>query len=107
LGVMVAANDGWNEQIVKRRWTSHGLPDVLTPNLSVGWAILIAATVVLSLVAFRVRPAPPRASAAPRSGCGRRRPAPLARARGLRHDAPGMSDRIDPVLVHAAESAVF
>jgi hypothetical protein len=61
-GVMVSANDGWNEQIVKRRWTSHGLPDVLTPNLSVGWAILIAATVVLYLVAFRVRPATPAAA---------------------------------------------
>ncbi len=61
-GVMVSANDGWNEQIVKRRWTSHGLPDVLTPNLSVGWAILIAATVVLYLVAFRVRPATPVAA---------------------------------------------
>jgi hypothetical protein len=56
-GIMVSANDGWNEQIVKRGWTSHGLPDVITPALSVGWAILIAASVVVYLTAFRVAPA--------------------------------------------------
>jgi hypothetical protein len=54
-GVMVSANDGWNEQLVKRGWTSHGLPSVLNPALNVGWAILIAAAVVLYLTAFRVR----------------------------------------------------
>lgn len=54
-GVMVSANDGWNEQIVKRGWTSHGLPSVLNPALNIGWAILIAAAVVLYLAAFRVR----------------------------------------------------
>jgi hypothetical protein len=57
-GVMVAANDGWNEQIVKRGWTSFGLPDVITPAAGAGWAILIGATVVLYLTAFRVRPRP-------------------------------------------------
>jgi len=56
-GVMVAANDGWNEQIVKRGWTSFGLPDVITPALSAGWAILIVAAAVLYLYAFRVAPA--------------------------------------------------
>jgi hypothetical protein len=54
-GVMVSANDGWNEQIVKRGWTSHGPPSVLTPALNLGWAILIAVAVVLYLAAFRVR----------------------------------------------------
>jgi hypothetical protein len=61
-GVLVALNDGWNEQIVKRRWTSHGLPDVLTPSLNVGSAILLVATVVLYLVAFRVRTERPAAA---------------------------------------------
>jgi hypothetical protein len=56
-GVMVSANDGWNEQIVKRGWTSHGLPSVLNPALNLGWAILIAIAVVLYLAAFRVRAA--------------------------------------------------
>jgi hypothetical protein len=55
-GVMVSANDGWNEQIVKRGWTSHGLPSVLSPALNYGTAILIVAAVIVYLVAFRVRP---------------------------------------------------
>jgi hypothetical protein len=56
-GAMVAANDGWNEQIVKRGWTSHGLPGVITPSLSWGWAVLAAAAAALFVLAYRVRPA--------------------------------------------------
>jgi hypothetical protein len=66
-GVMVAANDGWNEQIVKRGWTSFGLPDVITPALSAGWAILIVAATVLYLTAFRVAPAGVTAETLPRA----------------------------------------
>jgi len=55
--VMVSANDGWNEQFVKRGWTSHGLPSVLSPALNYGTAILVAAAVIAYLVAFRVRTA--------------------------------------------------
>jgi len=54
-GVMVSANDGWNEQLVKRGWTSHGLPSVLSPALDYGTAILLVAAVIVYLVAFRVR----------------------------------------------------
>jgi hypothetical protein len=54
-GVMVSANDGWNEQLVKRGWTSHGLPSVLSPALDYGTAILVVAAVIVYLVAFRVR----------------------------------------------------
>ena len=54
-GVMVSANDGWNEQLVKRGWTSHGLPSVLSPALNYGTAILVVASVIVYLVAFRVR----------------------------------------------------
>ena len=54
-GVMVSANDGWNEQIVKRGWTSHDLPSVLNPALNLGWAILLVIAVVVYLAAFRVR----------------------------------------------------
>src|SRR5439155_968590 len=57
-GVMVAANDGWNEQLVKRGWTGTGLPNVLNPGPTPSTALLIAVTVVLFLTAFRVRPAP-------------------------------------------------
>jgi hypothetical protein len=54
-GVMVSANDVWNEQLVKRGWTSHNIPSVLSPALNYGTAILIVAAVIVYLVAFRVR----------------------------------------------------
>ena len=62
-GVLVAANDGWNEQLVKRGWTSTGLPDVITPSISWGWGVLLLITVVLFLTAYRVRPIPSAATA--------------------------------------------
>jgi hypothetical protein len=55
-GVLVAVNDGWNEQIVKRGWTDVGTPKVLNPGPTAGTALLIAITAVLYLAAFRVRP---------------------------------------------------
>ncbi len=55
-GVLVAFGDGWNEQVVKRGWTSWQPPGVLTPSIGVGWAILLAAAAVLYLAAFRVTP---------------------------------------------------
>ena len=58
-GLMVAANDAWNEQLVKRGWTSLRIPSVLTPSLTAGWVFLVAATVLVYLTAFRV--SPPRA----------------------------------------------
>jgi hypothetical protein len=49
-GVMVTAQDGWNEQVVKRGWTDTGLPNVLTPKLSLAWlGVLIAGALVHSL----------------------------------------------------------
>ena len=38
-GLAVSFNDGWNEQVVKRGWTSHNPPSVLSPSLSVAWAV--------------------------------------------------------------------
>lgn len=54
-GLMVAANDFWHEQIVKRGTTSFSLPDVITPGLTWGWAILLAGAAVAYVTAFRVR----------------------------------------------------
>jgi len=59
-GIFVSANDGWNEQVVKRGWTSHGLPSVITPSLSWGWLALVVVAAVVYAVAFRV----PRGGAA-------------------------------------------
>ena len=61
-GVMVSANDGWNEQLVKRGSTSRNLPSVLSPALNYGTAILIVAAVIVYFVAFRVRTAEPVAA---------------------------------------------
>ena len=52
-GVMVTAQDGWNEQVVKRGWTSVGIPSVLTPAASLAWAGVIVAAVCIHLVWFR------------------------------------------------------
>jgi hypothetical protein len=56
-GSMVALNDGWNEQLVKRGSTSIKMPNVLNPGPNASTALLLAITVALSLAAFRVRPA--------------------------------------------------
>lgn len=46
-GVMVAAEDGWSEQIVKRGWSSFSLPNVLEPRPTLAWAgLLLAAGLV-------------------------------------------------------------
>jgi hypothetical protein len=57
-GAMVSANDGWNEQLVKRGWTDTGLPNVLNPSANPSTALLLAITVVLFVTAFRVKPGP-------------------------------------------------
>jgi len=46
-GVMVAAADGWNEQIVKRGWTGTQLPNVLQPKLTVWWMVLLLAALAV------------------------------------------------------------
>jgi hypothetical protein len=61
-GLMVAANDLWHEQLVKRGTTSYMLPDVITPGVSWGWGLLTVATVVAYVACFSVRAAEPRPS---------------------------------------------
>lgn len=46
-GVGNLVNDDWLEQVVKRGWTSHEVPSVLTPAANWGWAaVLVGATAV-------------------------------------------------------------
>jgi hypothetical protein len=52
-GLMVTAQDGWHEQVVKRGWTSTGLPDVLTPGLTFGWLGLLLGAAAVQLLWFR------------------------------------------------------
>ena len=56
-GTMVALNDGWNEQLVKRGWTGVKMPNVLNPGPNASTALLLAITAALFVLAFRVRPA--------------------------------------------------
>ena len=47
------ANDAWLEQVWKRGWVSWQLPNVLEPKPSLGWAVILAATAVIWVVARR------------------------------------------------------
>jgi hypothetical protein len=51
-GVAVSANDGWNEQVVKRGWVHTKIPSVLTPSLSVAWAVLLVSAAAVHLLWF-------------------------------------------------------
>jgi len=52
-GIANATQDFWLEQVVKRGWTSHALPSLLHPALSLGWAVIVAVAVVIELGWFR------------------------------------------------------
>jgi hypothetical protein len=46
-GVGNIANDFWIEQVWKRHWTTWQIPDVLRPNASVAWGVIVLGAVVL------------------------------------------------------------
>ena len=52
------ANDGGDEQIVERGWTSHDFPNVLHPAANWGWAAVLATAAVVWAVCLRRTPAP-------------------------------------------------
>jgi hypothetical protein len=52
-GVGNLVNDDWLEQVVKRGWTSHQVPSVLTPAANWGWAAVLAGALVVWRVWFR------------------------------------------------------
>lgn len=64
-GIANMLNDGWYEQVVQRGWTTWSVPDMLRPQLSAGWSLLLLGMVLLRFLIFRPRLAPlPMASAA-------------------------------------------
>jgi hypothetical protein len=71
-GLAVEWRDFWFEQVNKRDWTSWSPPQVLTPRLSAGWALLVVLAVLLALAVRRLE-RPPRPGGDPR----RRAPSPL------------------------------
>ena len=78
-GLANAAQDGWLEQVAKRGWTTHVIPSVLHPALTLPWLGIAVAAAVFA--AFILRPAPARRSGRP----GPRTPAsPPVRPRAAR-----------------------
>ena len=63
-GIGNLVNDDWLEQVVKRGWTSHEMPSVLTPAANWGWAAVIVGAVVIWRLWFRQ---PSRTTPAPAS----------------------------------------
>jgi hypothetical protein len=63
-GVGNLANDDWLEQVVKRGWTRHQLPSVLTPAANWGWAAVLVGAAAVWLLWFRQ---PSRTTPAPAS----------------------------------------
>ena len=49
-------NGLWVEQIVKRGWTGRQVPDVLVPSLSLAWAAMLVAAVLIYAACFSPRP---------------------------------------------------
>ena len=47
------ANDFWLEQVVKRGWTDWEIPDVTTPAVSRGWAVIVLAAAVVWTIGVR------------------------------------------------------
>ena len=52
-GIGNLVNDDWLEQVVKRGWTSHEMPSVLTPAANWGWAAVLVGAIVIWRLWFR------------------------------------------------------
>jgi hypothetical protein len=52
-GVGNLVNDDWLEQVVKRGWTNHEVPSLLTPAANWGWAVVLVGAVVIWRLWFR------------------------------------------------------
>jgi len=52
-GIGNLVNDDWLEQVVKRGWTSHEMPSILTPAANWGWAAVLVGAFVVWRLWFR------------------------------------------------------
>jgi hypothetical protein len=69
-GVANLIEDDWLEQVFKRGWTDDRIPSLVRPQISVGWALIVVAAVVVELVWFRreraaARDTPPNVGVVP------------------------------------------
>jgi hypothetical protein len=56
-GIGNLVNDDWLEQVVKRGWTNHEVPSILTPAANWGWAAVLVGAVLIWRFWFR-QPSP-------------------------------------------------
>jgi hypothetical protein len=64
-GIGNLVNDDWLEQVVKRGWTNHEVPSLLTPAANWGWAaVLVGALLIWRLWFRQPRPTTPAAASA-------------------------------------------
>ncbi len=52
-GIGNLVNDDWLEQVVKRGWTNHEVPSLLTPAANWGWAVVLVGALVIWRFWFR------------------------------------------------------
>jgi hypothetical protein len=52
-GLANALQDAWTEQIVKRGWTHHAIPNLLRPDASLWWAGIVAVAALVELLLLR------------------------------------------------------
>jgi hypothetical protein len=52
-GIGNLVNDDWLEQVVKRGWTNHEVPSLLTPAANWGWAVVLVGAFVIWRFWFR------------------------------------------------------
>jgi hypothetical protein len=52
-GIGNLVNDDWLEQVVKRGWTNHEVPSILTPAANWGWAAVLVGAVLIWRFWFR------------------------------------------------------
>jgi hypothetical protein len=59
-GLGVAAQDDWNEQVVKRGWAGFKLPNMLHPTVNATWFVVLVLAAVVALLLRRLEgPSPP------------------------------------------------
>jgi hypothetical protein len=49
-GAVNCVQDAWNEQLVKRGWTDHGIPSAILPAAKPIWLVVIALAIISTLV---------------------------------------------------------
>ena len=52
-GIGNLVNDDWLEQVVKRGWTNHEVPSLLTPAANWGWAVVLVGAFLIWRLWFR------------------------------------------------------